>query len=576
MMDLKKLLGISLAGMFSFFSFACLAQPKVEQWGRFEDTFKGPSSGNPFMEVEVKADFWQPGGNDTIRVSGFYDGGGRYVIRFMPSVSGTWKYRTMSNVPALSGKSGSLQCTPAVENRGPVKVKGVHGFQFADGTAYYPLGTTAYAWVHMPEGIQEQTLASLDAAKFNKLRMCVFPKCYDLCKEEPAMYPFPVKNGDVQTKGASGRPSMEEGSSTKQKKNQGLEASGKSSMKKLPASGKEFDFSRFNPAFFRHLEKRIDELKAMGVEADLILFHPYDKGQWGFDSMPEEVNKAYIRYLCARLASFSNVWWSLANEYDYVKAKTEEDWVTLIKTVRASDPYGHLCSIHGSTATYFPYWMEELTHTSIQDEAPVEEAGRASILYSIYRKPVVMDEVCYEGNLSSRWGRLSGPEMLHRIWQGMMNGIYVTHGECYKYHEDADTIFWAKGGLWRGESWKRIPFTRRVIESLPNALQMADISRDSRTATAGEGCYLVYFGKAMQDAWTFNLPAKNAQYKKLTPGTKFKVEIIDTWNMTITPCPEIMVTGPVTDYRLYDTKYRKIRLPLVPYLLLRITEVEAD
>lgn len=89
--------------------------------------------------------------------------------------------------------------------------------------------------------------------------------------------------------------------------------------------------------------------------------------------------------------------------------------------------------------------MEELTHTSIQDEAPVEDFGRASIVRSIYRKPIVFDEVCYEGNLASRWGRLSGSEMLHRIWQGLIAGTYVTHGECYQWNAGSmDTIFWAK------------------------------------------------------------------------------------------------------------------------------------
>ncbi len=103
---------------------------------------------------------------------------------------------------------------------------------------------------------------------------------------------------------------------------------------------------------------------------------------------------------------------------------------------------------------------------------------------------------------------------------------------------------------------------------------MADVSRDAQTATAGNGCYLVYFGKTMQDAWMFNLPAKNAAYPSLKPGTKFRVEIIDTWNMTVTPWPDIMETGPVNDYRLYDVKHRKIRLPLTPYVLLRITQVD--
>ncbi len=532
----KKFILSFIIAFASSFLFYISAQAKVEQWGRFEKVFEEKVSGNPFTDTELNAIFWLEGTTDSIYVTGFYDGKSRHIIRFMPPQTGTWYYRTRSNIPALSEKSGSFVCVASANNHGPVQVKDKHSFQYADKTPYYPVGTTAYAWTHMPQSIQEETLISLKEAQFNKLRMCVFPKNYTLCLEEPELYPYVVKE--------------------------------------ISGDKRIFDFTRFDPEYFHHLEKRIDELRALGVEADLILFHPYDKGRWGFDSMPEDVNIAYIRYICARLSSFSNVWWSLANEYDYVKAKTEDDWEILIKEVRKCDPYDHLCSIHGSTAMYFPYWMKELTHTSIQDEAPVEDFGRASTLRNIYRKPVVMDEVCYEGNLSSRWGRLSGPEMLHRIWQGLIAGIYVTHGECYNYSEGPDTIFWAKGGKWRGESWKRIPFTRQIIEDIPNPLQTADVSRDHKIATAGNGFYFVYFGMEMHDSWTFDLPSKNADYDKLEPGTKFKIDIIDTWNMTITPYNEIFETGEVSDYRLYDIKNRKIRLPLQPYLLLRIIEVK--
>ena len=69
------------------------------------------------------------------------------------------------------------------------------------------------------------------------------------------------------------------------------------------------------------MEKRIDQLNRLGIEADLILFHPYDKGRWGFDAMSNEVNVRYIKYITARLASFRNVWWSMANEWDYVKSE---------------------------------------------------------------------------------------------------------------------------------------------------------------------------------------------------------------------------------------------------------------
>lgn len=47
--------------------------------------------------------------------------------------------------------------------------------------------------------------------------------------------------------------------------------------------------------------------------------------------MSNEVNVRYIKYITARLASFRNVWWSMANEWDYVKAKTVDDWKLLTK-----------------------------------------------------------------------------------------------------------------------------------------------------------------------------------------------------------------------------------------------------
>ena len=45
------------------------------------------------------------------------------------------------------------------------------------------------------------------------------------------------------------------------------ESSGKTYIKRIP---------------FGHLFKT--QLNRLGIEADLILFHPYDKGRWGFDA----------------------------------------------------------------------------------------------------------------------------------------------------------------------------------------------------------------------------------------------------------------------------------------------------
>lgn len=508
------------------------AQESVEKWGRFEYSCTASVKGNPF-DVKFSAVFTN--GSEKQEVRGFYDGDGVFKVRFMPQTEGRWTFVTRSSVSALKGKKGSFDCVaPSEGNHGPVRVSpdNVHGFSYADGTVFHPLGTTAYSWMHQSAERQENTLLSLEAARFNKVRMCVFPKYYPLCREIPDLLPY-------------------------------------------EKSGEGFDLSRPNPEYFRHIEYLLDRMAALGIQADLILFHPYDKGFWGFDQMPQSANLAYLDYFEARVASFRNVWWSLANEYDYCKAKSAGDWTELIARVGEDDPYGHLCSIHGSTARYYPLWQGGLTHASIQDEAPVEDFGRAATVRNIYPVPVIFDEVCYEGNLPSRWGRLSGQEMLHRIWQGLLVGTYVTHGEAYQYEEgDFDDIFWAKGGNWRGESWKRIGFTLDILSGISRPLELADTSRDHQTATDGEGNYYIYFGEKMPASWNFNLPAKCAGYAKAQAGNRYKVEIIDTWGMTVTPVSEVFELGDVDDYRLYDKNHKKIWLPKTPYLLLRITAVK--
>src|SRR5205823_732500 len=71
-----------------------------------------------------------------------------------------------------------------------------------------------------------------------------------------------------------------------------------------------FDFERFDPKYFAHIEERLRDLMKLGIEADIILFHPYDN--WGFASMDAAHDAAYIRYVVARLAAFRNVWWTMA------------------------------------------------------------------------------------------------------------------------------------------------------------------------------------------------------------------------------------------------------------------------
>jgi hypothetical protein len=502
--------------------------PTVEQWGMHEIVLSGPQSGNPFVEVRLHARFQQ--GYEVVEVGGFYDGEGRYCVRFMPPRTGRWQWRTESNRPELDGRAGELLVTPpAAGNHGPVRVAHRYHFAYADGTPYRPVGTTVYAWIHQPEGLQRQTLETLARSPFNKVRFCIFPKRYAWNTNEPDLYPF------------EGRPGA-------------------------------FDTTRFHPPFFRRLEQRILELQKLGIEADVILFHPYDEGHWGFDRMTPLEDDRYVRYVVARLAAFRNVWWSLANEFDFMTQKRDEDWERIGQLVARSDPYGHLLSIHNGKRL-FNQTRPWLTHASIQNGSAVETAAAAVLYRDAFEKPVVYDEIKYEGNLPRRWGNLSAEELVHRFWNATVAGTYATHGETYLSPDDV--IWWSKGGVLKGQSPPRLAFLRRILEEAPpEGIEPVDKWQNPEYGGRPPDFYLVYLGKAAPRAWPFRLP-RPPQGIGGPPadGMRYQVEILDTWNMTVTPVPGTFTITRQDDYFHADRQGRAVELPGRPYLALRIRRV---
>jgi hypothetical protein len=505
-----------------------------ERWSVVEIELPGPSGGNPFIDVQLTATFEL--GNNKRTVTGFYDGDGRYRIRFMPEEVGQWRYVTQSNVEALDGKRGQLTVVEARgKNHGPVRVRNTFHFAYADGTPYKPLGTTCYAWTSQDNELQEQTLETLAAAPFNKLRMCVFPKRYSWNENEPPLYPF------------AGTPPN------------------------------QWDFARFNPAFFRHFEKRIAQLGELGIEADIILLHPYDEGHWGFDRMPDEADDRYLRYVVSRLAAFRNVWWSLANEYDFMTEKQESDWDRFINIVHESDSYHHLTSIHNGRQLY-NHTNPLLTHASIQNGSAAEEAGRAILYRDVYRKPIVFDEIKYEGDIPLRWGNLSAEEMVHRFWECIIAGTYPGHGECYLH--PSDILWWSKGGVLRGQSPARIAFLRYVLATAPaEGIEPIDKWQVPNVAGKPGEYYLVYFAATAPRSWKFVLPRRSRdEASELAGGMRLHVEVLDTWNMTITPIdkPFTLRQPERGDYTARDVDDSSINLPQNPWIALRITRVMGE
>jgi hypothetical protein len=526
-MNRREILKLSAASALSAIAPAAVAaaaapsESSIPKYDIFELTLKGPTTGNPYLDQQLQATFTF--GHRSVQVDGFYDGNGIYKIRFMPDTEGHWRYTTTSATPALANQTGAFTCTAAVgNNHGPVAVRNTSHFAYADGTPYFPFGTTCYAWAHQGTAMEEQTLTTLAASPFNKIRMCVFPKSYEYNHNEPEFYVFP-RTAPASTDHPQGTN----------------------------------DLTRFNPEFFAHFEKLLHRLRDLNIEADLILFHPYDR--WGYASMPAEADDRYLRYVVARFSAFRNVWWSMANEYDFMKAKTTADFERLLRITQQSDPYQHLRSIHHGKVM-FNYGSSLVTHASLQ----VTDFAAAQGWIKEWIKPVLYDECQYEGNIPRRWGNLSGQEMTRRFWLGIINGAYVTHGDTFfdpalSFDENSSQkIWWAHGGVLRGTSPTHIAFLRKLLED--TTLRGLEGSPDpyylnaTNPAVTAQGVDL----KAPPTAILYYLDDHQPiEYAFPLGSATYTAELIDPWAMTITPIPGTH-TGKAT-----------LTLPARPFQALR-------
>lgn len=475
----------------------------MKQYEMFELKLEGEEPEGSKVQIDLIAEFEKDG--HITRVKGFYAGNGRYAVRFYPEEPGTYHYRVDGIVKA----SGTLECEPADQGRhGIVRAAGTH-FKYADGTWHYPFGTTVYALLHQEKQLIDQTMAALQKEAFNKVRICVFPKHYQYNENDPEYYAFEKKNG-------------------------------------------AWDVNSPDYRFWDAMEERIHQLDEMGIQCDLILFHPYDK--WGFAALPKDQAMVYLDYICRRLSAFPNIWWSLANEYDLM-AYQKEDWEDFAHFLHENDPYGHLLSNHHMVKPW-DFSNPDTTHICVQ----IKNVDGIKTDIARFDKPMMVDECRYEGNIPMEWGNISGFEMVNRFWKVCAQGGYCTHGETFLNKEGI--LWWSKGGTLVGESPKRIGFLRDILESLPGPLEygrkvmtleevrelkknppadfadsplfqsMMNLSDEvilalssgegEFTGRCGDEAFLKYYERQCTCQGALDLPE----------NLKYDVEVIDVWEMT--------------------------------------------
>lgn len=471
-----------------------ISSTQVERWDFFEIAliYSENLNINPFIDVHLEAEFVNRETNNVKLVEGFYDGDNKWKIRFMPEELGKYYFEVRSNIKEFNGIRGEFESVKASENnRGPIKITNKYHFSYSDGKPFFVMGTTAYAWTYRPEEIREKTIQEFKKYGFNKIRMLVFPKYFkgilpDEYKEfdydityEPPCWPFQGEPG-------------------------------------------KFNFTKPNPIYFQNFEKCIWDLRKENIEADVILFHPYDN--WGIaEKMTIWDMILYIRYMVNRLSAFRNIWWSLANEYDALPYDMNT-WDVIGSLIKKIDPYQHLISVHNQWKI-FPN-KEWLTHLSCQH---TNTYNLVIELKNKYLKPVIIDEYQYEGNLLYDWGNSSPEVSVLRHLLAYMAGAYATHGEVYVKNSNNRDLFWSYGGELIGESPRRLKFIKEIFESCPfQEMEIDYRNTDGHhifSLSKKEEFYLLFF--------RYDMPGKHPIIGPLDGSKVYDVTLYDVWNCKV-------------------------------------------
>ncbi len=306
---------VKLASALLIFTAISAAAVSIEKYHSHDFTFPATAVGNPF-EVKLTGEFTGPEGA-RLSVPGFYDGDGKWKIRFSPTQLGEWSMRTTSSLEALNAKTESgIVCTTNTHSNihGILKIDAAHPYHFIyeDGTRYFLLGYEA-DWLWAPAlidpqaKVMHQLIDQMADRGFNHVMVNIYA-------HDTGWDPGKSCEWDY----------------------------GPTEMYVFEGTNEKPDHTRLNTRFFQHYDTMMEALRERGIVAHIMLKVYNKKVKWPAKWSPEE--ERFFRYVVARYQAFGNVVWDFAKE-----SYNEKDNVLqshLLDIIRCSDAYKHLTTAH--------------------------------------------------------------------------------------------------------------------------------------------------------------------------------------------------------------------------------------
>jgi len=269
----------------------------------------GASTAKP---IDLAAEFRSPKA-DTFLAHAFWDGGTKWVIRYVPAEPGTHTFRLMGSVTPFAGKTGQITATPPLTNHpGWVQPENLHHFAYVDSYDYVPY---LYMGAIVPD------FASMDLARWKAL------------VDERAGQHFNHLGVTL------------------------VDSSAAANFK--------------SPDFFRAAEEKLTYANQHGVAIDLAFFGP----DLLTKLLPSESDRReWFSYALARLAAFDVVWQGIEawENYDNGRLLLKE----IADYIKDGDPYKHM-STSRTLTTSAPLiddgWMQIRSYQTSDDTVSAVE-----------------------------------------------------------------------------------------------------------------------------------------------------------------------------------------------------------
>jgi hypothetical protein len=408
------------------------APVETARWEMHEFVLRGRANvENPFKDAALVGEFTSPSGK-TIVTEGFHDGGDVWRLRFAANEEGEWRYLLRGEGVTLFQR-GVMRVKPAA-GRGFIGIhpNNPYAFAYSDGTPFFPMGDTCYGLFDdspITPALRSEYLDTRRRQRFNFVRMSIGHSPYRAASD-PTYWAW---GGTAQNP----------------------------------------DLDRLNPVFFQAFDRLLIDMRARGMNAELLLFNYYrrpftDPSQWTASR-----ERLWLRNVIARYGAFDNVFlWTLSNEYEThpdgkyrLDVPSDVEWAKEIgRMVKQLDPHRHPYTVHpvvsSSTKGASPRdpfdapWriggfygnapevdvLSQQTSTSyagVWDESMQAWTGDAAGVEAsvaadrVYRKPVLNTENGYEylsGYATNKKQVHHTNKVRRAAWRIVCSGGYVAAG----------------------------------------------------------------------------------------------------------------------------------------------------